>query len=138
MATKAEWTSALTNDVYSAIEAMTINDLDYSNQYNLAQASALFQHQTFITINAAAKETFKPPPRSVGQREFTDAINNVANMEGANRPGPIMKQQHGMALRLLCLIKDAFEDYSIPKKLNPSIKTILKSGMKANGPMTLN
>ena len=138
-ADKTKWIMALTDDIFSVIETMTIDDLEYSDQYNLAQASALFQHQTFITRNEAAKAAYKTSPKMSGQLDFTDALNNFSNMGGgSNTPDPIMKQQHRTALHLLCLQKDESGKYSIPAQFNPGIETILKSGMKATGPMALN
>jgi hypothetical protein len=50
-----------------------------------------------------------------------------------------MKEQHQMELCLLCLQRDeCSREYSIPSKPNPIIGTILKTGMRAAGTMTIN
>jgi hypothetical protein len=137
---KNKWASVLTNDIYSVLEAMTLEDADYADQHNAAQQAALFQHENFVTLNAAAKEAYTvAPPQQRPSNEFAEALNNVASMAGGqHRPDPMMKQQHLLALRLLCLQKDEQGEYSIPEKLNPVVDFILKSGMKATGAMTLN
>ena len=136
---KDKWATVLTNDIYSVLEAMTLEDADYADQHNAAQQAALFQHENFVTLNAAAKEAYTVAPPQHRSSEFADALNNVASMAGGqHRPDPMLKQQHLLALRLLCLQKDEQGEYSIPKKRNPAVDFILKSGMKAPGAMKLN
>jgi hypothetical protein len=139
---KATWiTPALADNIILVIKTMTVDESDYANQYKLIQAHALFKHKKFVLLNIAAKEAFANLSTSNGPREFADALSNVASTMagGSHSPYPLMKQQHQTALHLLlCLQKDKSGKYSIPKNLNSITETILKTGMKATGPMALN
>jgi hypothetical protein len=132
--------SVLTDNIFSVIiKAMTLDDLDYSDQHNAAQQAALFQHEQLITMNTAAKEAYTTiTPLSHRMSNFTGALNNVANMASSQgSPDPMLKQQHQLVLPLLCLQKYDHGELSIPDKLNTQVELILKSGMKLTGPMLL-
>jgi hypothetical protein len=137
---KTKWASVLTNNIFSVIEVMTLEDEEYADQYNAAQQAALFQHESFVSLNAAAKEAYTTTTHSPnGTNDFAEALNNVATMAGGQpSPDPLIKQQHLLALRLLCLQRDEDGEYSIPEKVNPTVNNILEYGMKATGPMSLN
>jgi hypothetical protein len=105
---KTQVIMALTSHIFSGIEAMTKQDLDHADQYNLIQATALFPHNKFVLSNVAAKETYANVLTTNGLRDFTtNTINSVASMaSGTHSPDPLMKEQHHTALCLLCLQRE--------------------------------
>jgi hypothetical protein len=125
---------SLTNNIYIIIETMTAPDnLEYTDQSNLAQQQALYQHQKCIRRNPAAYA-------ASSNTLMAAALNNVASIAGrSSTMDPVIKKQHTTALHLICLQVDGRSKYSIPEKLNlPLIENILhKSGMNAMGPMEL-
>jgi hypothetical protein len=129
----------LTDNVFSIIEAMVPDDADYAVQYNAAEQAALFQHDIFLSLNVAAKDAYTVIPLATRKNNFAEALNNVATMAGGQHsPDPLLKQQHLLALRLLCLQKDKEGEYSIPEKVKPTVNNILKHGMKVTDLMLLN
>jgi hypothetical protein len=101
---KTKWVSVLTNNIFSIIKAMTLEDEEYANQYNAAQQAALFEHKSFVLLNAAVKEAYTATPLPNRTNDFAEALNNVATMAGGQHsPDPLLKQQHLLPLRLLCL-----------------------------------
>jgi hypothetical protein len=119
---------------------MTLEDKEYADQYNAAQQAALFQHESFVPLNAAEKEAYTTTtPSPNGTNNFAEALKNVATMVGGQHSlDPLIKQQHLLALSLLCLQRDEDREYSIPEKVNPTVNNILKYSMKATGSMSLN
>jgi hypothetical protein len=91
---KTRWASVLTNDIFSVIEAMTLDDTDYVGQHNTAQQAALFQHENFVLMNAAAKEADTVAPSPKGTSNFSEALNNVATMaSGKHIPYLLLKAE---------------------------------------------
>jgi hypothetical protein len=84
---------------------MSIDNQDYANQqYKLAQAHTLFQHQKAVMLNMVAKEACTTVSTLSGPLNFTNARNDVASMPGSlHSPDPLMKQQRPIALHLLYL-----------------------------------
>jgi hypothetical protein len=68
----------LTSDFFSGIEEMTDQDLDHADQQcNLIQATALFLHKQFVTLNTAAKAAYINAPTSNGPHDFTSARSTI-------------------------------------------------------------
>jgi hypothetical protein len=65
---------------FLAIKVTTNNGPDYTNQYKLAQAHSLFQHQKFVMLNLAVKKAYTNLSTSNGLRDFADGLKNVASM----------------------------------------------------------
>jgi hypothetical protein len=55
---KASWITSLTSNICTVVEAMKVDDIEYTDQpYDLAQQNApLSQTQGFVQMNSAAKE----------------------------------------------------------------------------------
>jgi hypothetical protein len=73
---------------------MTSKDEQYADQYNATQQAALFQHESFVSLDAAAKEAYTTAtPSPNGTNGFAEALNNVATMAGGQHsPDPLIKQ----------------------------------------------
>jgi hypothetical protein len=122
----------LTSNIYSIFETLTADNLEYTDQSNLAQQHALYQHQQCIRRNAAAKEVYTYPATSVTSN---NALLVAVWQCGLHSWQVKHHVPNDTALHLLCLQVDGHSKYSIPEKLNPLIENILESGMNTMGPM---
>jgi hypothetical protein len=76
---------ALVNNIFSGIKAIAPQDLVHADQYNVAQARTMFQHEKFVMLNTAAKEAYTNVSTTNGP-----ALNNMASMVSSlHSPDPL-------------------------------------------------